>query len=141
MNEPLEILLVEDNAVNRRIAQRLLEREGATVTLASDGWEALELLDREGLHTRFDLVLMDCLMPVMNGWDATRAIRQREEGTGKHLTVMALTASVMESDRKHCLDSGMDDILSKPIEREHLLQVLESVRRSRALSRLSYNLQ
>lgn len=139
--EPIEILLVEDNPVNRRIAQRLLEREGAVVTMANDGWEALEVLDREGLHARFDLVLMDCLMPVMNGWDATRAIRQREEGSGKRLTVMALTASVMESDRRLCLESGMDDILAKPIEREHLHRVLEDVRRARALARLSYNLQ
>ena len=137
---PLEILLVEDNPVNLRIGQRLLEREGATVTLAHDGWEALEILDREGLHDRFDLVLMDCLMPTMNGWDATRAIRQREEGSGKHLTVVAITASVMDSDRKHCIDSGMDDVLAKPIDREQLRQLLENVRRTRDLVRLSYNL-
>jgi len=139
--EPLEILLVEDNPVNQLIAQRLLEREGARVTLANHGWEALELLDREGLHSRFDLVLMDCLMPVMNGWDATRAIREREENGQSRLTVMALTASVMESDRQQCLASGMDGVLAKPIEREHLRQVLDGVRRTRALSRLSYNLQ
>jgi PAS domain S-box-containing protein len=141
MIEPLEILLVEDNPVNQRIGQRLLEREGATVTLANDGWEALELLDREGLHARFDMVLMDCLMPVMNGWDATRAIRQREEGSDKHLSVVAITASVMESDRRRCIESGMDDVLAKPIEREHLRKVLENARRTRALARLSYNLQ
>lgn len=138
---PLEILLVEDNKVNQRIAQRLLEKEGAVVTIANDGWEALELLDREGLHGRFDLVLMDCLMPVMNGWDATRAIRQREEGTPGHLPVMALTASVMESDRELCRKAGMDDVLAKPIDQSHLHHALEQVRRARDLTRLSYNLQ
>ncbi|MBN8731439.1 MAG: response regulator [Acidobacteria bacterium] len=138
---PLEILLVEDNKVNQRIAQRLLEKEGAVVTIANDGWEALELLDREGLHGRFDLVLMDCLMPVMNGWDATRAIRQREEGVPGHLTVMALTASVMESDRELCRNAGMDDVLAKPIDQSHLHHALEQVRRARDLARLSYNLQ
>jgi len=138
---PLEILLVEDNKVNQRIALRLLEKEGAVVTIANDGWEALELLDREGLHGRFDLVLMDCLMPVMNGWDATRAIRQREEGSPGHLHVMALTASVMESDRELCRQAGMDDVLAKPIDQSHLHKALDEVRRARDLSRLSYNLQ
>ena len=117
---PLRILLAEDNPVNQKVGVRLLERQGHSVALVSTGAEALESSARE----KFDMILMDIQMPVMNGYDATRAIRARERNTGGHLPVIALTAHAMRGDREICVDAGMDDYLSKPIQTRDLSQIL-----------------
>ena len=117
---PLRILLAEDNPVNQKVGVRLLERQGHSVVLVSTGAEALESSARE----KFDVIIMDIQMPVMNGYDATRAIRARERNTGGHLPVIALTAHAMRGDREICVDAGMDDYLSKPIQTRDLSQIL-----------------
>ena len=115
------VLLVEDNPVNQRVAQRLLELHGLDVTAVGDGREAVERLEREP----FDVVLMDCLMPVMDGYMATRLWRERERAAGAaHLPIVAMTANAMAGDRERCLASGMDDYISKPLDRAALAQLL-----------------
>ncbi len=112
----LRILLAEDNLVNQRVAVRLLENQGHTVVLARDGKEALAALKLQ----QIDLVLMDVQMPVMDGFEATALIRGQEQGTGRHLPVIALTAHAMKGDRERCLAAGMDGYLAKPIHAEDL---------------------
>jgi signal transduction histidine kinase/CheY-like chemotaxis protein/HPt (histidine-containing phosphotransfer) domain-containing protein len=116
------VLLVEDNPVNQRVAQRLLALHGLDVAAANDGSEAIARLERE----RFDLVLMDCLMPVMDGYTATRTWREREHaaGNGTRLPIVAMTANAMAGDRERCLAAGMDDYISKPLDRAALVQLL-----------------
>ena len=118
---PLHVLLAEDNAVNRKVASRFLEKQGHSVEVTTNGAEALAAFARDG----FDLILMDVQMPVMNGYDATQAIRAAERGTGRHIPIVALTAHVMKGDREVCLTSGMDDYLGKPIHPQELAAVLE----------------
>jgi PAS domain S-box-containing protein len=113
------ILLVEDNTVNQRVASRMLEKMGHRVVVAADGVEAVTAF----ANTRFDLVLMDMQMPVMDGVEATEFIRAREEGT--RTPIIALTANVLPSDRKRCLAAGMDDYLAKPFDFEKLRAMLE----------------
>jgi signal transduction histidine kinase/CheY-like chemotaxis protein len=116
----LRVLLAEDNAVNQKIALRFLEKEGHHVTLASDGRQALAAIERE----KFDVVLMDVQMPEMDGFEATAAIRAREQDTGKRLPIIAMTAHAMAGDRERCLAAGMDGYLPKPIDRQKLDEVL-----------------
>jgi two-component system sensor histidine kinase/response regulator len=108
------ILLVEDNPVNQRVAQRMLQRMEAEVTIANNGAEALERI----AETSFDAVLMDCQMPVMDGFTATRRIRESERraGRGHRLPIIALTANVMSEDRENCIAAGMDAHVGKPLE-------------------------
>ena len=115
------VLLVEDNPVNRRVASGLLKRRGHDVTVALHGGEALALLERN----TFDIVLMDLQMPVMGGIDATIAIRAREQVSGGHVRIVAMTAHAMNSDRERCLSAGMDGYLSKPINPQMLFAVIE----------------
>jgi two-component system, sensor histidine kinase and response regulator len=117
------ILLVEDNPVNQRVAQRLLEKMAAGVTLASNGAEALERF----AEASFDAVLMDCQMPVMDGFTAATRIREVEtqSGGGKRVPIIALTANVMNEDRERCLAAGMDAHLGKPIIPSRLIDCLE----------------
>jgi two-component system sensor histidine kinase/response regulator len=117
----VRILLVEDNVVNQQVASGLLTRRGHDVTIAPDGQEALNRLD----HEKFDLVLMDLQMPVMGGLDATREIRRREQVTGLHIRIVAMTAHAMHSDREQCLVAGMDGFLAKPIDPSMLFAVVE----------------
>ncbi len=117
----LRILLAEDNAVNQKIASRLLEKQGHHVTIATDGREALAALDRE----RFDVVLMDVQMPEMDGFEATAAIRAKERDSGRRLPVIAMTAHAMQGDRERCLAGGMDDYIAKPIGARALIELLE----------------
>ena len=116
------ILLVEDNAVNQRIGVALLERGGYQCEIANNGQEALDTLAK----LPFDLILMDCQMPVLDGYGATRAIRQRETRSGEHIPVIAMTANAMEGDRERCLAAGMDDYLTKPVVSDQLYAKLSS---------------
>jgi len=117
----LEILLVEDNPVNRRLAQHVLEKEGYRVVAADNGAAALKTLERK----HFDLVLMDVQMPRMDGIETTAAIRNREKVTGGYIPIVALTAHAMVGDRERCLKAGMDGYLIKPIQPTMLLEAIE----------------
>jgi CheY-like chemotaxis protein/HPt (histidine-containing phosphotransfer) domain-containing protein len=116
-----KILLVEDNPVNQRVAQRTLQNLAAHVTIANNGAEAVERV----AAASFDAVLMDCQMPVMDGFTATRRIREWELNRGaKRLPIIALTANVMTEDRENCIAAGMDAHLGKPIEPAQMIEVL-----------------
>jgi signal transduction histidine kinase/CheY-like chemotaxis protein len=122
-NRPLDglrILLADDDAVNRKVAEKLLERMGATVVSVINGVFAVE---KAGLEM-FDIILMDCHMPEMDGYQATRKIRLTESGTAKRIPIVALTANAMQGDRDLCLECGMDDYLTKPINAKHMANVL-----------------
>ncbi len=115
------VLLAEDNAVNQRVARSMLERRGHEVTVVNNGAEALNAF----APGRFDVILMDVQMPVMGGFDATRAIRGREEREGGHVRIVALTAHALQRDRERCLAAGMDGYLAKPIDRLDLFAAVE----------------
>jgi two-component system sensor histidine kinase/response regulator len=117
----LFILLVEDNLVNQTLATRLLEKRGYSVFIAGNGKEALYALEK----SNFDIILMDVEMPEMNGFEATRAIRKREESSGSHVPIIAMTAHAMTGDRDKCLEAGMDDYVSKPVSSEELFATIE----------------
>ena len=119
--DPLRVLLVEDNAVNRLLATRLLEKRGHRVVMAANGREALDALENES----YDLVFMDVQMPDIDGIEVTLAIRQREKLNGNHQPVIALTAHAMKGDQERCLNAGMDGYLSKPIRPQELDEILE----------------
>ncbi len=121
----MEVLLVEDNPVNRKVAVRLLEKQGHTVITANNGREALDVLDR--LNWKIDLILMDVQMPEMDGYQATAAIRERESRLGGHLPIVAMTAHALDRDRERCLAAGMDAYLTKPIQIEKLFDLIEQV--------------
>ena len=117
----MKILLAEDNPVNQRVTQGLLERQGHQVVVAADGGEATEILeDEEG----FDLVLMDIQMPGVDGYVATQIIRDREAKTGGHIPIVALTAHAMKGDRERTLKAGMDAYLSKPVSADDLYAMI-----------------
>jgi PAS domain S-box-containing protein len=117
------ILVVEDNLVNQKLAKRLLEKLGCYVEFAANGLEALEAT----AANPYDLVLMDMQMPEMDGLEATAAIRAREQGTDKHLPIIALTANAMQGDREMCLEAGMDWYLAKPIQPKELVRTIDQV--------------
>ena len=118
---PRKVLLVEDNPVNRKVALELLDRRGHQVAVATNGREAVEMTATES----FDVVLMDVHMPVMDGLTATRLIREREHGSGHHLTIVALTAGATVEDRENSLSAGMDNFVTKPFRAEELYQAVE----------------
>jgi len=115
----LRILLAEDNLVNQKVARALLEHAGCRVDVAANGRLAVERQRRGG----YDLILMDCQMPELDGYDATRAIRA-QEAPGHHVPIIALTANALDADRTCCLEAGMDAYLSKPVERDALLEAV-----------------
>ena len=132
----LKILLAEDNPVNQKLAAVILEKRGHRVVVVANGREAVEALDKG----RFDLILMDVQMPVMDGLEATRRIRNAERGmrnsefkneslqsSMKRIPIVAMTAHAMKGDRERCLEAGMDDYVSKPIKAEEFLAVIEKV--------------
>jgi CheY-like chemotaxis protein len=116
----LRVLVVEDTSFNQTLIRRLLHRWGHRAAIAPNGRQAVDLLSTQS----FDLVLMDVLMPEMNGFEATRAIRARERGTGRSIPIVAMTARAMQGDRERCLEAGMDDYISKPITPDELLAVI-----------------
>ncbi|HTF90533.1 MAG TPA: response regulator [Planctomycetota bacterium] len=109
-------LVVEDNSVNQLVAKRMLEKLGWRADVAGNGREAVQAT----AAIDYDVILMDCQMPEMNGFDATREIRKRELGTGTHVRIVAMTAGAMKGDMEACLDAGMDDYLAKPVKLEEL---------------------
>lgn len=115
-----DVLVAEDNATNRKLASRMLERLGYRVLLAENGREAVEMVERGGVAA----VLMDCQMPVLDGYEATRAIRQLSGRAGE-VPIIALTANAMEGDEMRCLVAGMDDYLSKPVDPRQLAEALQ----------------
>ncbi len=118
---PRRVLLVEDNAINRRVAVGLLRARGHQVVMAENGQEAVNTLaDQE-----FDIVLMDMQMPVMDGYEATAAIRKREHQIGGHIPIVAMTAEALKGDRERCLAAGMDDYVSKPIAPAEMYRAVE----------------
>ena len=117
----IEVLLVEDNLVNQKLARTWLTRWGITCTVAENGAQALERLSER----RFDLVLMDCQMPVMDGFEASARIRAQENPEIRAIPIIAMTANAMAGDRERCLAAGMDDYISKPISTNYLKEAIE----------------
>jgi PAS domain S-box-containing protein len=117
---PLRLLVAEDNPVNQKLMVQLLRKLGHQPVLAANGRAALDAL----AGAPFDAVLMDVQMPEMDGLEATRSLRAAEAGTGRHLPVIAMTAHAMKGDRERCLEAGMDDYLSKPIDADELARAL-----------------
>jgi CheY-like chemotaxis protein/anti-sigma regulatory factor (Ser/Thr protein kinase) len=115
------ILVVEDNAVNQMVAVRLLEKLGYSADIAANGIEALSAVQRMS----YDLLLMDCQMPEMDGFEATIRLRQREAGPGTHVPIIAMTANAMAGDRESCIAAGMDDYIAKPVRIEELKAKLQ----------------
>jgi PAS domain S-box-containing protein len=120
---PYRVLVADDNLVNRKVVHKMLEKKGHEVISVEDGKEALDATESRIV----DLILMDVQMPVMNGLEATAAIRKREENSPHHTPIIALTAHAMKGDREKCLESGMDDYISKPINPEELFTTMERV--------------
>lgn len=119
----IRILLAEDNPVNQEVAQHMLQGFGCTVDLANNGLETLAAVEK----TPYDLVFMDCMMPEMDGYQATAEIRRRQNtGQLAHFPIIALTANAIEGDREKCLIAGMDDYLSKPFKLESLMRAIQS---------------
>jgi signal transduction histidine kinase/CheY-like chemotaxis protein/ligand-binding sensor domain-containing protein len=125
---PLKVLLVEDNATNRRVAFELLRRLGCSVETAEDGQQAVDLTERQD----FDLIFMDCHMPVMDGFAATRQIRRRA-GTAGRTPIVALTAGITPEDHERCRDAGMTGHLAKPVRKEDLARIVREAELARAV--------
>ena len=122
VSDPVHILVVEDNLLNQMVARSILESVGYTVAMVNDGRAAISAL--ESRH--FDLVLMDCSMPVMDGFSATRSIRANRSGSiDQNVPIVAFTAFALEGDKKKCLQAGMDDFVSKPVEPSKLIATIE----------------
>ena len=122
-SQNLRILLTEDNLVNQKLAVRLLEKRGHSVTIANNGREAIDAIE----CGQFDVVLMDVQMPEMDGFEATQIVRSRERETGRHLPIVAMTAHAMKGDREKCLEVGMDGYISKPLHPTELFEVVETL--------------
>jgi CheY-like chemotaxis protein len=120
---PLDVMVVDDNAVNLLVACRLIEAMGHRTVAAKDGLEALLKLDT----TKVDLIFMDCQMPGLDGYETTRRIRARY---GRQHRILALTAAAFEQDRRRALDSGMDGLLHKPVDMDRLREALQRVPRA-----------
>jgi CheY-like chemotaxis protein len=116
----LKVLVAEDNPVNRKLAVCLLEKNGHTAVVAESGRRVLELLET----AEFDIILMDVQMPEMDGFEATAEIRRREQASGKHIPIVAMTAHAMVGHKEQCLMSGMDGYVSKPLRKEEFFAAL-----------------
>ncbi|MBI3738152.1 MAG: response regulator, partial [Chloroflexi bacterium] len=117
----LRILLAEDNAINQKLAVVLLQKAGYSVHTVDNGKQAVEQVEQ----APYNAILMDVQMPELDGFEATQQIRKMEEGQGRHIPIIAMTAHALKGDRERCLEAGMDDYVSKPLEPQFLLSVLE----------------
>ncbi|SMP67835.1 response regulator [Anoxynatronum buryatiense] len=118
--QSLAVLVVEDDPMSRTFMQKIMGRLGVEADFAIDGLEAMRLYNRN----TYDLIFMDIQMPVMNGYETTKLIREQEQLTNVHTPIIAITAYALEEDREKCLNAGMDDYLSKPVSVDHLLRVI-----------------
>ncbi|MDB5792877.1 MAG: rpfC [Massilia sp.] len=125
----LNVLVAEDHHINQVLIAAILSGLGHSFSIARNGLEVLQLLDHEPPGQPFDVVLMDGQMPEMDGYQATAEIRRREQASGQHLHIIAVTANAMKDDREVCLAAGMDDYLTKPIDSDHLIERLEAMQR------------
>lgn len=116
----LKILIAEDNEINQVVAGEIIRSFGCECDIVDDGQQALDAVGRN----EYDIVFMDCMMPVMDGYEAVGKIRERENNTGRRLPIIALTANAMKGDREQCLEAGMDDYLPKPLEPEVIERML-----------------
>jgi PAS domain S-box-containing protein len=121
----LRILVAEDNAINRELVARLLQKQGHTVMAVTTGREAVDLLDKDAANC--DIVLMDVEMPDMDGFQATAIIREKEKISGKHIPIIAMTAYAMKGDRERCLAAGMDGYVPKPIRHQELFDTIQKL--------------
>ena len=121
--DSLRVLLAEDNEVNQRLATALLEKHGHAVSTAANGIEAISAFETG----QFDLILMDVQMPLMDGLEAAASIRAKEQLAGGHIPIIALTAHAMREDRDRCIQAGMDEYVSKPINIHTLLSIVDTV--------------
>ncbi|MCZ6680276.1 MAG: response regulator, partial [Candidatus Poribacteria bacterium] len=126
--KPLNVLLAEDNRINQALVVMMLENFGHHVVVANNGEEVLALLEKEPA----DIILMDVQMPRMDGIEATKAIRNKEQGTSTHIPIIAITANAMAGDREIFLNAGMDEYISKPIGEGVLYEMLEGISDSAA---------
>jgi CheY-like chemotaxis protein len=117
------VLLVEDDSINQAVAKSLIESIGCAVTIAQNGKEAVSMMSKSGL---FDLVFMDVHMPEMDGYEATKRIREAEKKSSTHTTIIGLTALAFKEDMEKCLAAGMDFYLSKPLERDKLIKAIKN---------------
>lgn len=122
-NFDLSVLVAEDNVTNREVAQAMLTSFGCNVDIVGNGIEALEAVEKKD----YDMIFMDCQMPVMDGYQATENIRNREKVKGCRVPIVALTAHALQGDREKCIASGMDDYMTKPFKQQHLQDMLEKV--------------
>jgi two-component system sensor histidine kinase/response regulator len=117
----IRILVVEDNPVNQKVAQVMLRKMGLRADVVADGQEAVKTLRM----IPYDLVLMDCQMPEMDGFEATRSIRQEgSKALNPHIPIIAMTAATMQGDRKKCIQAGMNDFIAKPVQQRELAEIL-----------------
>jgi PAS domain S-box-containing protein len=130
-DDAIQILIAEDNPVNQRLALQQLKRLGYHATAVSDGAEAIAAV----ATMKYTIVLMDCQMPNVDGFDATRAIRRAELETGRRITIVAMTANALDGDREACLAAGMDDYIAKPVQLADLRRVLQAWTVPETLSR------
>lgn len=123
-NEKFKILVVEDNATNRKLVKNILIKSGFSCDFAENGKEAKELV----IKNAYNIVFMDCQMPELDGYESTRLIRELE-GEKKHTIIVAMTANVMTEDRKKCIDVGMDEFLGKPISAKEVIDMIKKYQR------------
>ena len=126
----LHILLAEDNELNMEIAEFMLQNEGADVTKAWNGQEAVELF-RKSKPGEFDVILMDIMMPVMNGYEATKLIRSLDREDARMIPIIAMTANAFTEDRLRAKEAGMDEHISKPVDVKLLLKVIHKLTENR----------
>lgn len=123
--EKLKILIAEDNKINQIVVRKILEKEGFKVDIVDTGTKAVEAVEKKD----YSFVFMDIQMPEMDGYEATKIIRNLENESGKHVPIIALTASALDDAREKCLNAGMDEYLAKPIEKEELIRILKKTAR------------
>ena len=117
------MLLVEDNLINQKIAKAMIEKTGALVDVANDGIDGLNQYH----ENNYDIIFMDCHLPEMDGYQCTREIRKIEQNTGQHIPIIALTANTADEEKTNTQDAGMDDFITKPINKNKLKNILQTL--------------